>query len=318
MHAYYCDTFVLPLPEGHSFPMQKYAQLREAVYRELGAFVRLRLPPRAADADLSRVHCPDYIARVMQGTLSVAEQRKIGFPWSMEMAERSRRVSGATSAVLADALQGEGIAVNLAGGTHHAFYDSGGGYCIFNDSVVAARAALAAGIAERVLVIDLDVHQGNGTAALCANDVRITTFSMHGEKNYPAVKQLSDIDVALPSGTADTAYLQALREHLPLAFAKAQPDAVIYLAGADPFEGDRLGLLKLSKAALRARDEMVLDYCFERHVPVAVTMAGGYAPDVADIVDIHLGTVRLALRFYQRWQQRIDARGTFACAQPSE
>lgn len=303
MNIYYCDTFVLPLPPEHSFPMQKYALLRAAVTAELDQLgATLKLPERASDADLLRVHCPAYIQRVMDGSLSIAEQRKIGFPWSIQMAERSRRVSGATKSALVDAISGVGVAINLAGGTHHAFYDSGGGYCIFNDAVVAARAAIANGHCERVLVIDLDVHQGNGTASLCTHDVRITTFSMHGAKNYPAIKQVSDIDVELPNGTDDAQYLELLNTHLPRAFAKAKPDAVIYLAGADPFEYDRLGFLKLSFAGLQKRDRTVFQACLSRGVPVAMAMAGGYAPNIADIVQIHLTSVREAASFARLWK----------------
>ena len=309
MRAFYCDTFELPLPAQHSFPMQKYSLLRTRVAAESYALdVELTLPPRASDADLARVHCPDYINRVMTGSLSLAEQRKIGFPWSVEMAERSRRVSGATIAALTRAIQGDGIALNLAGGTHHAFYASGGGYCIFNDSVIAARAVQALGIAKQILIVDLDVHQGNGTAALCADDTSVTTFSMHCAKNYPAVKEQSDFDVHLPEKTEDADYLQILRTELPEIIAKSRPDAVIYLAGADPFEGDRLGLLKLTKAGLRARDEAVLGICLAQELPLAISMAGGYAPDVNDIVDIHFNTVCAAAICAQRWSMLYPAR----------
>lgn len=298
--------------------MQKYTLLREAVATACPD-VELVLPPRATDEDLLRVHCPGYVERVMLGGLSQAEQRKIGFPWSSAMAERSRRVSGATKAALVDALSGEGVAVNLAGGTHHAFFDSGGGYCIFNDAVIAAKAALASGLARRLLIVDLDVHQGNGTAALCEATPEITTFSMHGARNYPAVKQRSDLDVDLPTGMADAAYLQALSEHLPRAFAMAEADAVIYLAGADPFELDRLGLLKLTKSGLLARDQMVLDACLARGTTLAVTMAGGYAPEVNDIVEIHLNTVRAAADFARRWAALSTQREpVFRCGVPSE
>jgi acetoin utilization deacetylase AcuC-like enzyme len=312
MQAYYCDTFVLPLPDGHSFPMQKYALLRAAVLRS-GAPIELKLPPAATDAELLRVHCPAYVERVRTGTLSPAETRKIGFPYSAQMAERTRRVSGATVAALCDALSGDGFAVNLAGGTHHAFYDHGAGYCVFNDSVVAARAAQSRGLATRVLIIDLDVHQGNGTASICANDASITTFSMHAARNFPLIKEKSDIDVALPDGCDDATYLQALATHLPQAFAQAKPDAVIYLAGADPFEADRLGFLKLTKAGLAARDRMVLQGCFARGVPAAITMAGGYAPKLADIVDIHLQTVLLAADFARQWRHHSVRTPLFAC-----
>lgn len=308
MRAYYCDTFALPLPEHHSFPMAKYTRLRARVSASASAHgIELNLPEPASLEDLLRVHCPHYVNRVLEGGLSAAEQRKIGFPWSAAMAERSRRVSGATRGALQQALSGAGVAVNLAGGTHHAFYDSGGGYCIFNDSVVAARAVIASGLAKRILVVDLDVHQGNGTAALCADDPRITTLSVHAARNYPAIKPQSDFDVALADGTGDAAYLQALAEVLPRAFDFARPDAVIYLAGADPFELDRLGFLKLSKAGLLKRDESVLRACLARGVPLAISMAGGYAPNVEDIVDIHHATVLAAARFAKTWAQVATA-----------
>ncbi len=315
MRAYYCDTFVLPLPEGHFFPMDKYRLLRERVLAQSSSLaIELCLPPAIDDQDLLRVHCPDYVRRVRDGTLSLAEQRKIGFPYSAAMAERTRRVSGATCMALIDALSGDGIAVNLAGGTHHAFYDHGAGYCVFNDTVIAARAAQARGLAERVLVIDLDVHQGNGTASLCANDSSITTFSMHAAKNYPAIKPQSDIDIDLPDGMNDESYLTILATQLPKLFERAKPDAVIYLAGADPFERDRLGFLKLSKAGLAHRDRMVLQACFARGVPAAISMAGGYAPNVNDIVDIHFATVQIAAELQQRWQQHTVRAPIFACS----
>lgn len=302
MRAYFCDTFALPLPEHHSFPMAKYTRLRERVAASaVNCGIELTVPEPASLEDLLRVHCPHYVQRVFEGGLSAAEQRKIGFPWSAAMAERSRRVSGATRSALIDALTGAGVAVNLAGGTHHAFYDSGGGYCIFNDSVVAARAAIARGLVRRVLVVDLDVHQGNGTAALCAGDPTITTLSVHAARNYPAIKPASDFDIALPDGTDDKAYLRALAGVLPRAFDFARADAVIYLAGADPYERDRLGFLKLSKAGLVMRDECVLRACLARGVPLAISMAGGYAADIDDIVDIHHATVLAAARFARLW-----------------
>jgi acetoin utilization deacetylase AcuC-like enzyme len=223
--------------------------------------------------------------------------RRIGFPWSPMMVERSRRSSGGTIMALRAALSGERVAVNLAGGTHHAAFDRGGGYCVFNDSVVAARHVQQAGLARRLLIVDLDVHQGNGSAELCAGDSSIFTFSMHAEKNYPALKPPSDLDVALPAGTGDAGYLDALARHLPLALERAGADAVLYLAGADPFAGDRLGQLALTKPGLAERDRQVLEACRAAGLPLSVSMAGGYAPDVDDIVDIHLQTVRLAAKY---------------------
>lgn len=293
MRAYYCHHFVLPLPPEHRFPMDKYRRLYERVRGVEG--IELIEPDAASIEDLQRVHCRDYIARMHEGRATEAELRRIGFPWSVAMVERSRRSSGGTIGALTSALRGDGVAVNLAGGTHHAAFDRGGGYCVFNDSVVAARHVQAAGLADRLLVVDLDVHQGDGTAALCAKDPTIHTFSMHAARNYPAVKPPSDLDVALPDGTDDAAYLDLLDHHLPRAIAAARPDALIYLAGADPFEGDRLGFLKLSKAGLRERDQRVLDTCRQLGLPLSISMAGGYANDVEDIVDIHHATVLEAL-----------------------
>ena len=301
MNAYYCHHFVLPLPAEHRFPMAKYALLYQRVAAAADSLgIVLIEPEPASDTDLMRAHEPAYVARASRGELTVAELRKIGFPWSAPMIERSRRSSGGTMAALEAALRGDGVAVNLAGGTHHAFADQGAGYCVFNDSVVAARHVQARGLARRVLVIDLDVHQGNGTAAIVRDDPSIFTFSMHGERNYPALKECSDLDVELADGCADAAYLEALATHLPQALERAAADAVIYLAGADPYVQDRLGRLALSKAGLAARDGMVLDACLRHSLPLAISMAGGYAPDVADIVDIHFATVCAAAAHARR------------------
>ena len=295
MHAWYCPLFELPLPAGHAFPMVKYRRLFEAVQARAEAWgIELREPAPATDEDLRRVHCPDYVARMRDGHARPEELRRIGFPWSPAMVARSRLSSGATIAALRSALDGDGVAVNLAGGTHHAAYDRGGGYCVFNDSVVAARHAQAQGWLRRVLVVDLDAHHGNGTAALCAGDPSVFTFSMHSAKAYPALKPPSDLDVPLAAGTGDADYLDALARHLPDAIARAGADAAIYLAGADPYVGDRLGGLGLSHAGLAERDRAVFAACRRAGLPVAVTMAGGYAPDPDDIVAIHLNTVRIA------------------------
>jgi acetoin utilization deacetylase AcuC-like enzyme len=299
--AYYCQQFELPLPPGHRFPMSKYRRLHERVSGFADALgIELLEPPAASDADLERAHAPDYVRAMAQGTVAPEQMRRIGFPWSPAMVERSRRSSGGTLAALHAALRGDGVAVNLAGGTHHAAYARGGGYCVFNDAVVAARSAQHHGLARRVLVVDLDVHQGNGTAELCAGDETLFTFSMHSARIYPAVKPCSDLDVALADGTSDAEYLDALARHLPDAMARARADAVVYLAGADPFAGDRLGLLSLSKAGLAERDRQVLAACQAQGLPLAVCMAGGYAPDVEDIVDIHAATVQLAAHAWRR------------------
>lgn len=294
MNVFYTDQFVLPLPEGHRFPMSKYALLRERVVQTgIVAEHELRVPEAADDRALTRAHRPEYVRRATQGELSAQELRYIGFPWSPQMIERSRRSSGATMAACRAALE-VGLGLNLAGGTHHAFADRGAGYCVFNDSVVAARAMQAEGRARRVLVVDCDVHQGDGTAAICAGDTSIFTFSIHGQHNWPFDKQQSDLDVGLPDKTGDQAYLDALDEALKLAVERSLPDLAIYLAGADPFADDKLGRLSLSKQGLAARDRLVFERLARQGIPVAVTMAGGYARKVVDTVDIHAQTIALA------------------------
>lgn len=252
------------------------------------------VPPAATFAELTRAHAPDYVQRVEHGELSSQEMKLIGFPWSPEMVERSKRSSGATIAACRAALR-ERVAANLAGGTHHAFYDRGEGFCVFNDAAIAARAMQAEGLVERVLVIDCDVHQGNGTASILQGDDSIFTFSIHGAKNYPFRREVaSDLDIDMPDGSADIAYLDALKNGLQQAFSSIDADLVIYLAGADPYEDDRLGRLKLTKEGLRARDEMVFAQCRQRQLPVAIAMAGGYARNIEDTVAIHAATVRIA------------------------
>ena len=292
MLIYATDHFVLPLPSGHRFPMAKYARLRERVTAL--APDRMREPPAATDEQLARAHDLDYIAAVTSGALDERAMRRIGFPWSPAMVERSRRSAGATIAACRSALV-HGCGINLAGGTHHAHRDFGEGFCVFNDAVVAARAMQAEGLAERVLVVDLDVHQGDGTAAIVGDDPTIHTLSIHGRNNFPFRKQASRQDVELDDGTGDEAYLATLRAALPLAMERSRPDLAIYLAGADPYVGDRLGRLALSKDGLASRDAFVLDTLRADGVPVAIAMAGGYAEDIDDIVGIHFTTVRLAL-----------------------
>lgn len=301
MKAFYCHRFVLPLPDGHRFPMAKYARLyrRAAAMADLWG-IELLEPPAVGERDLLRVHDREYVRAMLDGSIGPEQMRRIGFPWSAAMVERSLRSAGGTLQALRAALAGDGVAVNLAGGTHHASRARGGGYCVFNDAVIAARHAQAHGLAGRLLVVDLDVHQGDGTAELCAGDPSIFTFSMHAARNYPAVKPASDLDVALPDGTGDADYLAALARHLPEALDRSRAEAVIYLAGADPYAGDRLGLLSLSKAGLAERDRRVLAACRERGLPVAVCMAGGYAPEIEDIVDIHAATVAVAARLARR------------------
>lgn len=306
MQAFYTDRYVLPLPPGHRFPMAKYARLRERIERELPQ-VRLASPATASDSVISLAHDAEYVRRLTTGALSTAEQRAIGFPWSPQMVERSRRSAGATIAACRAAWR-EGIAANLAGGTHHAHRDRGAGFCVFNDSVVAARVMQVDGLVRQVAIIDCDVHQGDGTAAIAEHDASIFTLSLHGAKNFPAHKARSDLDVELADGTADDAYLQQLEQALLKLFHRFAPDLAIYLAGADPFAGDRLGRLSLSKDGLLRRDRMVFEACAARAVPVAVTMAGGYAEDIEDTVDIHFRTVREAARHWAVQPARMPCR----------
>ena len=294
MKVFYSDHFVLPLPEGHRFPMVKYAMLRERVVRDgICGPGELSTPRAVKDEEILRAHAPGYLKRVVSGTLTDKEMRRIGFPWSEKMVERSRRASGGTLGACLAALD-EGFAANLAGGTHHAFSDRGEGYCVFNDSAIAARAVQAAGLVERVVIIDTDVHQGNGTAEILRGDSTVFTFSIHGAKNFPFHKEESDLDAPLPDGTNDTEFLQALETGLKTALDAADADLAIYLAGADPFEGDRLGRLSVTKAGLAERDRIVLKTCRERGIPVATTMAGGYATRVKDTVDVHFQSIKRA------------------------
>ncbi len=294
MHLYYTDHFELPLPDGHRFPMDKYRRLRQAIaVSDLHRGDPLLVPPAATDDQLATCHDRQYIRRVIAGELTAAEVRRIGFPWSAKMVERSRRSSGATIAAGRAALV-DGIAVNLAGGTHHAQPDCGEGYCVFNDAAVAIRTLQAERLIRRACVIDLDVHQGNGTAAILSGDDSAFTFSMHGTKNFPLRKFPSDLDIDLPDGTGDEAYLQQLQAGLDVVFAAGPFDLAIYLAGADPYVGDRLGRLSLSFDGLRRRDEVVLERCRAMGLPLAIAMAGGYAPNVDDIVRIHATTIALA------------------------
>jgi acetoin utilization deacetylase AcuC-like enzyme len=292
--VFYSDHFVLPLPEGHRFPMAKYSMLRERVAADgICGPGELRAPRAVTDEEIMRAHTPGYLERVVSGSLTDKEIRRIGFPWSERMVERSRRASGGTLGACLAALE-EGFAANLAGGTHHAFSNRGEGYCVFNDSAIAARAVQATGAAARVVVIDTDVHQGNGTAEILWGDPSVFTFSIHGAKNFPFHKEESDLDAPLPDGADDTEFLTVLERGLEAALEAADADLAIYLAGADPFEDDRLGRLSVTKAGLAERDRMVLKTCRDRGIPVAVTMAGGYARNVEDTVDVHFQSIKRA------------------------
>jgi len=305
--VFYSDHFVLPLPDGHRFPMVKYSMLRERVAASgICAPGELRVAEPVSDEEILRAHHPDYLKRVVSGTLTDKEVRRIGFPWSPRMVERSRRASGGTLGACLAALE-DGLAANLAGGTHHAFAGSGEGYCVLNDSAIATRAVQDAGLVERVLVIDTDVHQGNGTAAILHGDPTAFTFSIHGAKNFPFHKEESDLDVALPDGADDTEFLSALEAGLEVALDASGAQLAIYLAGADPFEDDRLGRLSVTKRGLAERDRMVLEACRDRSVPVVLTMAGGYARRVEDTVDVHFQSIRRAADLLEL--ERKPARG---------
>ncbi len=279
--------------------MEKYSRLRDLV----GSLAKLELleAPAASDTQLLYAHDPSYLLKVIEGKLSPEEQREIGFPWSEKMVERSRRSAGATIAAAKTAI-GEGISGNLAGGTHHAYRNLGSGFCVFNDSAVAAR-TLQKEISPhlKIAIIDLDVHQGNGTASILQHDASIFTLSMHGENNFPFKKESSDLDLGLADGCDDQTYLQSLNQCLEKLDSRFKTDFVIYLAGADPHEGDRLGRLKLSKTGMRLRDETIFQYALDKQIPLAFSMAGGYGKEIESTVEIHFQTIQTALHFQQQY-----------------
>jgi acetoin utilization deacetylase AcuC-like enzyme len=307
MDVFYTDRFVLPLPPGHRFPMGKYRLLRDRLTAEV-ADARLVPAPASSDGELALVHTPAYIQGIAEGSVDPRILREIGFPWSEAMAERARRSVGATIAACRSAMR-EGVAANIAGGTHHAYPDKGGGFCVFNDAAVAARLMQAEHARRRggplpVAIIDLDVHQGNGTARIFQGDPTVFTLSLHGQKNFPFRKEASDLDVDLPDGTGDEAYLQALERALEELAHRFDPALVIYLAGADPHEGDRLGRLKLSWDGLEARDRRVFDWAWQRGVPLAFAMAGGYGHRLEDTVQAQVNTFQVAAAYARRWHNR--------------
>ncbi len=322
MHVFYATQFVLPLPEGHRFPMAKYGRLHDRLAAEFPQ-IRLGQALPATDGELALVHSPVYIQAVEQGTLPPAAQREIGFPWSTAMAERARRSVGATLQACRTALAGEGVAANIAGGTHHAYADKGSGFCVFNDAAVAARLMQAEHARRhrargplKVAIIDLDVHQGNGTARIFAQDASVFTLSLHGEKNFPFRKEPSDLDVELPDGCRDAEYLEALERALEELEQRFDPGLVIYLAGADPHEGDRLGRLKLSFDGLEARDRRVMDWAWQRRVPLAFAMAGGYGTDLDATVQVQVNTYRVALDYHACWAALARAGSATAATAP--
>lgn len=288
------SRYTFPLPPHHRFPAHKYAMLRERVVAEgVVAADQIQDPPRAAFDDLLRVHTAEYVRRFCEGELDPGEVRRLGVPWSPQLVERSLRAVGGTVAA-SDWALAHGIAMNLAGGTHHAFTDHGEGFCVFNDIAVAIRRLQAAGAIRRAAIIDLDVHQGNGTHAIFAGDADVFTFSMHGGKNYPFHKVAGRLDVELEDGTGDDVYLEQLMSLLPSVLAAAAPDIVFYIAGADPHEGDALGRLKLTFGGLARRDAYVLERCREVGLPLVITIGGGYGRRIEDSIAVHVNTVRLA------------------------
>lgn len=297
MHVWSSAKYTFPLPSGHRFPIAKYALLRQRVIdEEIVPADHVHDPNPAARDDLLLVHTADYLDRFTSGGLTRDEERRLGFPWSQALVERSYRAAGGTLAAAIRALD-DGVAMNLAGGTHHAFPSHGEGFCVFNDVAVAVRVLQRDGRIERAAIVDLDVHQGNGTNAVFAGDGRVFTFSMHGRKNYPFHKVPGSLDVELDDRTGDDEYLESLANVLPRVLNEARPDVVVYLAGADPYVGDRLGRLALSFDGLARRDAFVLDQCREVGLPVVVTIAGGYAEPIEHTVAIHAATARIAASF---------------------
>lgn len=296
-HLYYSPNYYAEIGEGHVFPIRKFELARDILLRE-GTLTESEIiePPRALVEDVCLVHDREYIGRLVNGTMSPKEIRKLGLPWSESLVTRSFTAISGTIEAAKKSLE-HGVASNLAGGTHHAYPDRGEGFCVLNDVAVAIKVLRRDGLAQRALIIDCDVHQGNGTAYIFANDPQVFTFSMHGAKNYPLFKEKSDLDIELPDGTADEEFLETLGEALPR-IALHDPDVIFYLGGADPFEGDKLGRLKLTKDGLRKRDEMVLAFAKEKGVPIVTTLSGGYALEINDTVDIHANTIRTVKKVY--------------------
>jgi acetoin utilization deacetylase AcuC-like enzyme len=307
MQVFYATQFTLPVPPGHRFPMAKYQLLRDRLADELPQ-LKLSQAPAATDGQLALVHSPAYIQAVSDGSVDPRIMREIGLPWSPAMVERSRRSVGATVAACRAAF-GEGVAANIAGGTHHAYPNRGGGFCVFNDAAVACRLMQAEWLRShasglKVAIVDLDVHQGNGTAHIFRNDESVFTLSLHGQKNFPFRKEASDLDIELADGCRNDEYLLALEHALTELDRRFDPGLIIYLAGADPHEGDRLGRLKLTWDGLEARDRRVFDWAWERGLPLAFAMAGGYGVRIEDTVQAQVNTFKVAAQYAARWQNR--------------
>ena len=294
----FAPCYAHPLPAGHRFPMLKYELLPQQLRHEgTATAANFFVPTPPPDADIRRVHTADYYARLRHGQLTRPEERATGFPWSKALFEREITILGGTIECARRALA-HGGAFNIAGGTHHAFAGRGEGFCLLNDQAAAAAWLLAHGHARQVLIVDLDVHQGNGTAAIFRAEPRVFTFSMHGARNYPARKEQSDLDLPLPNGTADAEYLALLAATLPRLLAQVRPDFVFYLAGVDVLASDKLGHLALTRAGCRERDALVLSLCHRHGLPVVVCMGGGYSPHIKDIIEAHANTFRVAAEIW--------------------
>jgi acetoin utilization deacetylase AcuC-like enzyme len=306
---YYSPYYYADIGEGHVFPIRKFELVRDLLLKE-GTLQADEIfePEPACIEDLLLVHTEDYITRLTEGTLTTKEIRKLGLPWSKSLVRRSfHAISGTINA--ARAALDSGIASNLAGGTHHAYPDRGEGFCVLNDVAVAIRVLQREKLAERFLIVDCDVHQGNGTAFIFQNSPEVFTFSMHGAKNYPLFKESSTLDIELADGTGDDEFLETLSEALPRIFMH-NPDVIFYLGGADPFEKDKLGRLKLTQAGLKKRDEIVLQFARDHHTPIVTTMSGGYASDINDTVEIHANTIRAVKDVFFKQGNKVSASQT--------
>jgi acetoin utilization deacetylase AcuC-like enzyme len=307
MEVFHAAQFLLPLPPGHRFPMAKYQLLRERLAAEVADLVLKPALP-ATDGELALVHSPAYVGAISEGAIEPKLMREIGLPWSEAMAARARGSVGATIAACRSALR-HGISANVAGGTHHACSDRGAGFCVFNDAAVAARLMQAEWRRSHarpldVAIVDLDVHQGDGTARIFRGDPTVFTLSLHGQKNFPFRKEAGDLDVELPDGCRDEEYLAALERALEQLEQRFEPGLLVYLAGADPHEGDRLGRLKLSWDGLEARDRRVFDWAWQRGIPLAFAMAGGYGTRIEDTVQAQVNTFKVAAQYARRWQNQ--------------
>ena len=286
-------NYVLDVPENHRFPMVKYEQLAMCLMDEyLITPCNLFRPEKVDKTILALTHTGTYIDQLLEGQLTIEEQRSIGFKYSEELIERELTIAGGTIKCCHFALE-YGVSVNIAGGTHHAFSNKGEGFCLLNDQAVAANYLIENRLAKKVLIIDLDVHQGNGTAEIFKNNKSVTTFSMHGENNYPFQKQKSDLDVPLPDGTVDGYYLNVLKMSLKHLFKEVEPDFVFYQSGVDVLATDKMGKLSLTKEGCKKRDELVIQTVKGKGVPLVLCMGGGYSPQVSDVVEAHVNTFRV-------------------------